>query len=436
MRQQSVSPEIIKSRLLSEFSPKLHCLFEHHPYKIAWSGRYSAKSWSFSAAILELGIEKPLRIVCLRETMKSIQDSVHALMRDQVNRLGLSQYYRAMDQEIRGTNGTSIFYAHLRGNAANVKSMEGCDIFWVEEAQGVSKDSWETLIPTVRKEGAELWISMNPYRASDDSYRRWIQTPPPGAKVIALSWRDNKYLTEDIAEKMRHLYATDPEAYQHIWEGSTVSTVQDAVYKAQIQFAEKNGQFRRVPYDARKPVDTYWDLGYGDMVSIWFAQSFPFEVRILDYYDNSHQNIDHYLQVMQSKGYVYGECVLPWDSASRHVSTGRSTLEVIKSKGFKARALRQGLVSERIDTLRTRFPQMYFDAAKCEQGIEHLRNYQWGPPSASGTLKREPLHDSHSHAADALGYMAVALSTPPAGKQTTTPGTGSRTLGGALAGFR
>lgn len=419
-KRKAITPERLKARLLEEFPAKLQFLFDRHPYKVAWSGRYSQKSWSYSAAILQQGMERPLRVVCLRETMKSLEDSVHALMGDQTKRLSLNDRYRVRQADILGTNGTEIFYAGLRNNSANIKSMEGCDIFWVEEAQAVSKESWETLIPTIRKPGAELWVSMNPRFAEDDSYQRWIINPPPGAKVVFLSYLDNKYITDDMKSKMAHLKSTDPEMFDHVYNGACISTVQDAVYKEQIQASEKGGRFTRVPYDASKPVDTFWDLGYGDMVSVWFAQPFPFETRVIDYYENTHQAIDHYLQVMQGKGYTYGECVFPWDAASKHVSTGKSTADMVKAKGFKVRVLRQGLVHDRINTLRTMFPQLYFDAERCKVGIQHLRNYQWGPPSASGALKREPLHDVHSHGSDALGYMSVAIKTPAAGKPQTS----------------
>ena len=410
----------LRTRLLEEFSPKLHCLFEPHPYKVAWSGRDAGKSWAYSMAILQLGLERPLRIVGLRETMRSLEDSVHKLLGDQVKRLGLEAHYTVYQSEIRGKNGTEIFYAGLRNNAIGIKSMEGCDIFWVEEAQTVSKESWETLIPTVRKPGAELWCTLNPRYAEDDSYRRWITHPPAGAKVVEMSWRDNKYQTQAMAEKRAHLKNTDPDMYDHVYEGATQSTVQDAVYKAQIQYAEKNGHFCNVGYDARLPVNTYWDLGYGDMVSVWFAQTVAFEHRLIDYYENHHQEINHYLQVMQGLGYVYGTCVFPWDGGAKHVSTGKSTADIVRSRGFNVRVLRQGPAAMEIENLRTIFPQMYFDAKKCAEGIAHLRKYQWGPPSANGVLKREPLHDENSHAARSLGTLATDVKNPtPAGRAPT-----------------
>lgn len=434
-KRKAITPERLKARLLEEFSPKLHFLFDPHRYKGVYSGRYGTKSWSLSDALLYLGYERKLRILCARETMKSIKDSVHKLMTDQTIRLGLNSHYEILTTEIRGANGTEIFYAGLKNNISNIKSVEGCDIVWVEEAQSVSKHSWDTLIPTIRKDGSEIWLSWNPDLDEDDTQKRFIKNPPPGAKIVRISYRDNKYFNEMMRTEMEHLKTTDPDGYEHIYEGATRSTVADAVYKEQILAAEKAGRFCRIPYDARKPVDVAFDLGYGDMVAMWFVQAFPFETRLIDYYENTHQAIDHYLKVMQQKEYTYGECILPWDGGAPHVSTGKSTAQMITAKGFRVRLLRQGSAHAAIDQLRTIFPQLFFDATKCEEGISHLRHYQWGPPSPDGKLKREPLHDQHSHASKALEYLAVAIKSPASVKKPETAPT-TRRQGGSMAGFR
>lgn len=431
-----LTPATLKERLLSEFSPKLHFLFEPHRYKVVYSGRYATKSWSFAAALLQAGYERRLRILCARETMKSIADSVHKLLEDQVDRLGLRAHYDVWTSSIHGKNGTEIFYAGLRNNISNIKSVEGCDVVWIEEAQSVSKHSWDTLIPTIRKAGSEVWVSWNPDLSSDETQKRFVDHPPPSARVVQISWRDNKYLNPMMVAEMEHLKATDEDDYAHVYEGNTRSTVHDAVYKAEIMKAEKNGQFCRVPYDARKPVDVIFDLGWGDLVSMWFMQTFPFDTRLIDYHEDSHKSMDHYLQVLQSKGYTYGQLIFPWDGGVKSVATGKSCEDVVKAKGYRVRVLRQGLVHDRIDAVRTMFSQLFFDATKCEVGLSHLRRYQWGPPGNNGTLKREPLHDQASHAADALGYAVLAIKTPPANKPAASLPNTRRSMGGSLSGFR
>ena len=406
------TPEAIESRIRAEV-PKLAFLFDQHPYKIAYSGRYATKSWSYARALADIGARQTKRILCARETQTSIKDSVHALLSDQIKLLGLSRYYNVQQASIVGTNGTQFAFAGLKHNIANIKSFEGFDIVWVEEAQNVSKASWEILIPTIRKEGAEIWVTFNPELATDDTYVRFVVNPPPGAQIVKMSWRDNRWLTQGMRLKMDHLKASDPEMYEHVYEGATKSTVEGAIYQSEIRRAEQENRIARVPYDRMHPVDTFWDLGFGDMVSIWFAQPVAFEYRIIDYYENSHQAIDFYLKVLQFKGYTYGTCVLPWDGGSKQLGTGRSIEELIRASGFKVKVLGKWFVHDGINAVRTIFPQCWFDAERCADGLAGLRRYQWGPPSSTGISKREPLHDDASHPADAIRTLAASIKAPP-----------------------
>ncbi len=203
-----------------------------------------------------------------------------------------------------------------------------------------------------------------------------------------------------------------PDKYEHIWLGKPISSIEGAVYAQEIKQAEEQKRITVVPCDKAQPVSTYWDLGYADMVAIWFAQAIGFQFRVIDYYQNTHQAIDHYIQVLNTKCYTYGPCVLPWDGGAKQLGTGRSIEEVIRSLNFRTRVLPQAKVADGINAVRTIFGQCWFDADKCEEGLKGLRRYQWGPPSASGVLKREPLHDDASHPADALRTMAMSIKTP------------------------
>jgi phage terminase large subunit len=400
----------------AQFPEKLSFLFEPMRYKVAHGGRGGAKSWAFARALLIQGAQRPLRILCARETMKSIADSVHKLLSDQISSMELQAHYAIEKSRIIG-NGTEFTFAGLAHNIDNIKSLESYDIVWVEEAANVSRNSWEKLIPTMRKEGSEIWVSFNPELDTDDTYRRFVLSPPPRSKVVRVSWRDNPWFPEELRHEMEYLRETDPDAYEHVWEGGTRSSVEGAVYKAELLAAEKSGRITRVPYDASRSVDTFWDLGYGDMVSIWFAQAIGFEYRVLDYHQDSKRALDWYLQVLQGKGYTYGTCVLPWDGGAKSLGTGRSIEEQMRAKGFRTRVLPQWRVADGINAVRTIFPQLYFDAEKCADGLSGLRRYQWGPPPANGGQKREPLHNEASHPADALRALAVYLKAPAPEKE-------------------
>jgi phage terminase large subunit len=146
----------------AEFPEKLACLFKPNRYKVLYGGRGGAKSWGIARALLIMASNKPLRILCARELQMSIRDSVHKLLSDQIETLQLSGFYEIQNSSIKGLNGSEFSFAGLRSNVAQIKSYEGVDICWVEEAQTVSKGSWNVLIPTIRKDGSEIWVSFNP----------------------------------------------------------------------------------------------------------------------------------------------------------------------------------------------------------------------------------------------------------------------------------
>ena len=397
----------------AEFPEKLAPLFESHPFKVLYGGRDGVKSWSVARALLILGTQRPLRILCARETMDSIRESVHQLLSDQIVLLGLDRFYSILQSEIRGANGTEFVFAGLRRQTvSSIKSYEAIDICWVEEASVVSRRSLTILLPTIRKPGSEIWLTFNPDLETDPVYQDFIIDPPPGAFVCKTSYHDNNWLSAESRQKIETLKAKDPDSYHHVYEGGTRSTVEGAIYKAEIQAAEKSGRIMAVPLDPMKPVDTFWDLGYADRVSIWAAQRSPFEIRILRYFEGDHQAIDYYLREMQQWGYILGTCYLPWDGGTKSLGTGKSIEEIMRAKGFKTQVLRQMSIADGINAVRTMFPQLYFDSKLCADGLQYLRRYQWGPTTALGVARREPLHDDASHPADALRTLAVGIKEP------------------------
>src|SRR3990167_2295171 len=140
-----------------EFPTKLKFLFQPAPYKVLYGGRYGFKSWSVARALLLLGINKPLRILCAREVQLSIKASVHQVLEDQIQRMGIGSHYEVLESEIRGSNGTKFIFTGLATHTVEtIKSYENIDICWVEEGQTITARSWEILDPTIRKEGSEI----------------------------------------------------------------------------------------------------------------------------------------------------------------------------------------------------------------------------------------------------------------------------------------
>jgi phage terminase, large subunit, PBSX family len=188
-------------------------------YKVAYGGRGGAKSWAFADSLLARATAQPLRILCARELQNSIKDSVHRLLQDRIAYHELGHVFHALDSEIRCDNGSMFGYKGLRTNAAEIKSWEGADICWVEEAEKVSDESWDLLIPTIRKPGSEIWISFNTGARSDPVYVRFVVNKRPDAIVQLVNYYDNPWFPETLRKEMEHDKASDETKYKHIWLG-------------------------------------------------------------------------------------------------------------------------------------------------------------------------------------------------------------------------
>lgn len=194
-------------------------LFTPARYKVFYGGRGAAKSWTFADALLLFASAYPLRILCARELQVSIADSVHRLLRDRIVALGLSRFFSATDAAIRNRNGSEFLFKGLRHNVTEIKSLEGIDICWVEEAQKVSLNSWDLLTPTIRAESSEIWISFNPGSPDDPTWTNFVENPRPDSIVRKVTWRDNPHFTAVLEAERRTCLEQDPEKYRWIWEG-------------------------------------------------------------------------------------------------------------------------------------------------------------------------------------------------------------------------
>jgi phage terminase large subunit len=202
-------------------------LFTPARYKVAYGGRGSGKSWSFARALVLRARERPQRILCTRELQTSIKESVHHLLEEQIELLKFTSFFTVQQQGISARNGSEFIFAGLRNNVTGIKSLEGIDVAWVEEAASISEQSWATLTPTVRKAGSEIWVSFNPDQESDPTYHRFVIAPPPDAIVRKVTWRDNPHFPAELEGERAHLASVDADAHAHIWEGEC-ATVSDA----------------------------------------------------------------------------------------------------------------------------------------------------------------------------------------------------------------
>lgn len=397
-----------------EFPEKLECLFQPSRYKVLHGGRGGAKSWGTARALLLLAVQNPLRVLCAREIQNSIKDSVHQLLSDQIKAMGLSGFYAVLKDEIRCVagpgRGSAFTFAGLRHNIDNIKSKEGIDIVWVEEARTVSRDSWEKLVPTIRKAGSEIWVTFNPELEEDETYQRFVLNRPTDAIVVEMNWRDNPWFPETLRQEMDDLKRRDPDAYLHIYEGKCKHFIEGAIYAKELRAATEEGRIRSVPPVPGKIVETFWDLGKRDHTSIWFAQFIAYEYRIIDFYENTQEDLGHYLKVCQEKPYLYGTYWLPHDAKAKRLGTTKTIEEQIRDGGQRQVRIVPNIgVADGINAARTIFPLCYFDQVKCADGLNRLRRYAYEVDPTTKTFSKNPNHGENSDAADAFRYLAVAL---------------------------
>jgi phage terminase large subunit len=396
-----------------QFPLKLQCLFEPARYKVLWGGRGGAKSWGIARALLIIGANKPIRVLCAREFQTSIKDSVHKLLSDQIINMGLTDFYEVVDRTIRGKNGSEFNFVGLKNNVANVKSYEGVDICWVEEAQSVSARSWDVLIPTIRKEQSEIWVSFNPELATDNTYQRFILNSPANSIVQKINWSDNPWFPETLKLEKDALKSRDIEAYNTVWEGICRVTVDGAIFAKEMQQAELEDRITKVNYDPMKPVHAVFDLGWSDATAVWFVQFIGMETRLIRYFETSQETISSILAKMQTYGYIYDTLWLPHDAENKTLAAaGRSIEEIVRSSGYKTRIIPRTPVVDSINAARTIFRNCWFDRDNCADGLQCLRHYRYEVDPDTKQFSRSPLHDQYSHGADAFRMLGLMIQEP------------------------
>lgn len=411
----------------AKFPDKLRMLFKPFRYKVAHGGRGSSKSWSFARALLVLGAQKKLRILCAREVQDSIKQSVHKLLKDQIQLLGLGEFYDVLETEIRGKNGTEFAFCGLSSlTVESIKSYEGYDICWVEEGQTISNNSWVILIPTIRKDGSEIWVSYNPALETDPTHDRFVINPPPDCVVVEMNWRDNPWFNEVMDRERLHCFETDPEGYKNIWDGECKSAVDGAIFYKEIQQAEKEGRICNIPYDPLLKVHLVMDLGWGDSLSIAFVQKHLSEIRIIKYLEYHQTKLDVLSVELKEYKYNWGKIWLPHDGYTKSLnSSGKSTYDILTALGWDV-AMKNEItilsIEDGIRIARMKFDQCYFDknttAAPAKltppggqtvltwRIIECLKRYHRKINKQTGAAGA-PVHNDFSHAGDCFRYVAI-----------------------------
>jgi phage terminase large subunit len=404
-------------------------LWEPARHYSLYGGRGGGKSWAIADHLLIRAAQEVMRVGCAREIQKDIKDSVKQLLDDRIDALGLRSFYTSTyspPYEIRGKNGSKFTFFGLWRNPDGIKSTEGMDRVWIEEAARVSQRSIDLLLPTVRKEGSALIWSWNPEYDHDPVERlfRGPTGPPPRTILREVSHRDNPWFPAALREQMEHMYASQPDKAAHVYGGQYVQAVEGAYFARELRTARDEGRFCYLARDPNFEIRAYWDLGHNDATAIWVAQFAGDRVLVLDYCEGSGQPPGYYMQWLRSSGYEQALCVLPHDGSSVHPDNpiSMSYEDQMRRAGFRVQVIRnqgRGAAQQRIDALRRLFPRLWFNDDPTRTGVKALAHYH-ERRDESRNVGLGPEHDWSSHASDAIGLLAITYEPP---RRTLASGT-------------
>lgn len=407
-------------KLRIDVAPVFEPLLKPARYKGAFGGRGSGKSQAFADLLIIEALSKPgFRALCCREVQKSLKESAKRLIESKIEEYGLGQLFDVQVDGIKTPGGGLIAFAGLQDHTSeSIKSYEGFDVAWVEEAQTVSHRSLNLLRPTIRKPGSEIWLSWNPRFDTDavDQMLRGKETPT-GAVVVRANWNDNPWFPAELEQERLDCLRQQPEQYDHIWEGGYATVAEGAYFARHIAEAKEQRRIGPIAKDPLLSLRAYWDIGVRDATAIWIMQQRGEELRFIDHYEAVGQDLATHLEWLRSAGYGNAECVLPHDGAKQDAVTAIRYEDHIRSAGFSVRTVPnqgKGAAMKRIDAARRLFGQMWFDEDRCAAGLKALGWYH--EKKNEGGYGVGPEHDWSSHSADAFGLAAIDYEPPRASK--------------------
>lgn len=413
---------ILRREVAKVFQP----LLEPARYKGAHGGRGSAKSHFFAEQIIEDSLYfKGLRSVCVREVQKTLEQSAKRLILDKMQKfhLGEAQGFKEYSDRIQTPgDGIIIFQGMQDHNAESIKSLEGFNRLWAEEAQTMSNHSLELVRPTIRADDSELWFSWNPRRETDvvDALFRSGEAPT-NSICVESNWRDNPWFPEVLEQERLDCKRDDPDEYPHIWEGAYKSITKGAYFAEHLNNARRENRIGRVARDPLQTVHLYMDIGgtgaKADAFTIWAVQFIGKEIRVINYYEAQGQDIAAHINWMQENKYLphNTNVILPHDGGTNDRVFSVSYESAFKSAGYSVKVIPnqgKGAAKQRIEAARRVLPNVWIDKDKCEGGILALGSYheKWDEKRNIGL---GPNHDWASHGSDAFGLMCVAYSNRP-----------------------
>lgn len=419
-----------------EIPPKLIPVFSGETrYRGAHGGRGSAKTRTFAKMTAVKGYQWGMsgqegQILCAREFMNSLDESSMEEIKSAIRSEDwLEAYYEIGEKYIRSRDGRIKYtFSGLRHNLDSIKSKARILLCWVDEAENVSDLAWSKLIPTIREEDSEIWVTWNPERKASATNERFRLNPPEGAKIIQMNWRDNPWFPHVLNYEREQDKNRRPDQYDWIWEGGYRTIVEGAYYAESIETARNEGRIGKVAGDPLMTTRAIFDIGgtgaKADACAIWIAQYVGREIRWLDYYEAQGQPLATHVAWLRDNGYGNAMCILPHDGATNDRVHDVSYESALTDAGFEVKVIPnqgKGAAKMRIEASRRLFPNMWFNAdmnedgtwreTKCGPGLDAIGWYHEKRDEERG-IGLGPNHDWASHGADAFGLAAIDYEEP------------------------
>lgn len=398
-------------------------------YKGAYGGRGSGKSHFFGEMIVEeCQAVKGTRAVCIREVQRTLSQSSKRLVEDKIQALGVGQGFKIFHDRIETPGDGLVMFTGMQDHTAeSIKSLEGFRIAWTDEAQTMSNRSLSLLRPTIREDNSELWFSWNARRKADavDYFFRGTKpdgsTLPKGAVLVKANWRDNPWWNDVLEGERKLELQLYPDRYDHTYEGGYARAFEGAYFAGLLAAARSANPSRigRVSADPLLPIRAFIDIGgsgaQADAFTIWIVQWVGQEIRVLDYYESVGQVLAFHVNWLRERGYEKAVIYLPHDGVNENNITGKRYEDHLREAGFNVeppvKNQGRGAAVQRIEALRRLGPQLWFNEDTTEAGRDALGFYHERKDDIRN-VGLGPEHDWSSHAADALGLMAICY-TPP-----------------------
>jgi phage terminase large subunit len=297
-------------------------------------------------------------------------------------------------------------------NSQNIKSLEGYDVAWWEEAQSASRRSFNgSCARPSSASRSELWFSWNPGYPTDPVDEFFRKNPPKNAIVSALNWQDNPWFSPDLKSEIDRDYATNPELAEHVWGGAYEPAPEGNYYGAELQAAESSGRITDIMIDPALPVHTAWDLGVGRNMATWLFQAQMGQFKWVDFVEYDVAGLPYAVTELkkrqQERNFVWGTHLWPHDGSATDTGSGQTRADMMAQLGFSVDVPeRPKNVGDGIEAVRRMLATSWFDRDRTAKGLEHLRGYRRKYDKSRERYLDEPDKNGHDHCADAIRTAA------------------------------